>query len=87
MRACFYALLDISHWALPAMPDYSEASQDRFSDRNAYPFDSRGLVFSFAFFTPKGPTGSFYLMDIKDKAGEALRRQQDYRLTVPRTCL
>src|SRR6185436_15082529 len=40
-------------------------------------------VFSFAFFTPKGPTGSFYLMDIRDKAGEAFDGGKTYRLTVP----
>ena len=44
---------DISRWAVPALPDYLKASQDGFSDPNAYPFDSRGLVFTFAFFTPK----------------------------------
>ena len=44
---------DISRWAVPALPDYLKASPDGFSDPNAYPFDSRGLVFTFAFFTPK----------------------------------
>ena len=41
------------------------------------------LEFCFAFFTPKGPTGWFYLMDIRDKAGEALDGANAYRLTVP----
>jgi hypothetical protein len=49
----FIPYFDISRWALPAMPDYLKASLDGFSDPTAYPFDSRGLAFTFAFFTPK----------------------------------
>jgi hypothetical protein len=37
----FAPYFDISRWALPAFPDYLKASQDGFSDPNAYPFDSR----------------------------------------------
>jgi hypothetical protein len=70
-------------WVFPADPQYIKAAQSSYAEADAYPVDARGLVFSFAFFTPKGPTGSFYLMDIRDKAGEALDGANAYRLTVP----
>jgi hypothetical protein len=70
-------------WVFPADPQYIKAAQSGYAGADAYPVDARGLVFSFAFFTPKGPTGSFYLMDIRDKAGEAFDGGKTYRLTVP----
>jgi len=70
-------------WVFPADPQYIKEAQSGYTDADAYPVDARGLVFSFAFFTPKGPTGSFYLMDIKDKDGEAFDGGKIYRLTVP----
>jgi hypothetical protein len=72
-----------SRWALPADPQYIKAAQSGYAEADTYPVDARGLVFTFAFFTPKGGTGSFYLMDIKDKAGEAFDGGKTYRLTVP----
>jgi hypothetical protein len=72
-----------SRWALPADPQYIKAAQSGYAEGDKYPVDARGLVFSFAFFTPKGGTGSFYLMDTRDKAGEAFDGGETYRLTVP----
>src|ERR1700723_3855219 len=61
-----------SHWALPVKPRYMKATQSGSLEADEYPVDARGLVFSFAFFTPKTRTaGSFYLMDIWDKAERA----------------
>jgi hypothetical protein len=80
----FTPYFDISRWALPAMPDYLKASQDGFSSPNSYPFDSRGLAFTFAFFTPKHlGQGQSYLMTIKDKDGHNFDGSKSYRLTVP----
>ena len=80
----FRPYFDISRWALPAMPDYLKASSDGFSDPNAYPFDSRGLAFTFAFFTPKHlGQGQSYLMTLKDKDGQNLDGSKNYRLAVP----
>jgi hypothetical protein len=80
----FKPYFDISRWSLPAMPDYLKASQDGFSDPNAYPFDSRGLAFTFAFFTPKHlGQGQSYLMTVKDKDGQNLDGSKSYRLSVP----
>jgi hypothetical protein len=75
---------DTSRWALPALPDYLKASQDGFTDPAAYPVDSRGLVFTFAFFTPKHlGEGQFYLMTVKDKDGQNFDGSRSYRLAVP----
>jgi hypothetical protein len=80
----FTPYFDISRWALPAMPDYLKASQDGFSDPIAYPVDSRGLTFTFAFFTPKHlGQGQSYLMTIRDKDGQNFDGSKNYRLTVP----
>ncbi|MGB0055585.1 MAG: DUF1254 domain-containing protein [Methyloceanibacter sp.] len=71
------AYFDISRWAVPALPDYLKASQDGFSDPNAYPFDSRGLVFTFAFFTPKHLGGPVLFNDRQGQGRAELRRQQE----------
>ena len=39
-------------WALPADPQYIKAAQSGYAEADTYPVDARGLVFSFAFFTP-----------------------------------
>jgi hypothetical protein len=70
-------------WALPADPQYIKAAQSGYAEADTYPVDARGVVFSFAFFTPKGATGSFYLMDINDETGEAFDGGKTYHLTVP----
>src|SRR6476620_4981241 len=67
----------------PANKQYISEAQSGYAAADAYPVDARGLVFSFAFFTPKGPTGSFYLMGIRDKVGETFDGGKTYRLTVP----
>src|SRR6185436_15881614 len=73
-----------SRWALPAQPEYIKAAQNGFAEADRYPVDARGLVFTFAFFTPKtSGTGSFYLMDIRDKAGDPFDGGRTYHLTVP----
>jgi hypothetical protein len=71
-------------WSLPADPQYIKAAQSGYAEADKYPIDARGLIFAFAFFTPKtSGTGSFYLMDINDKAGHAFDGGKTYRLTVP----
>lgn len=80
----FTPYFDNSRWALPGSSDYLKASQDGFSDPNTYPFDGRGVVFTFAFFTPKHlGQGQFYLMTVKDKDGQNFDGSKSYRLAVP----
>jgi len=74
---------DTSRWA-GAPPAYVKASADGFSDPDRYPVDDRGLVFSFAFFTPKHlGEGQFYLLTIEDRDGQPLNGANTYRLNVP----
>ena len=75
---------DNSRWLLPALPDHVEGAMNDYTDPNDYPVDSRGLVFTFAFFTPKHlGQGQYYLMTIKDKDGNAFDGSATYRLNVP----
>jgi len=78
------AYFDISRWTLPALPDYIKGAAINYTDPDHYPVDDRGLVFTFAFFTPKHlGQGQYYLMTIKDKDGNALNGAATYRLNVP----
>ena len=73
-----------SRWLLPALPDYIKGAGNDYVDADRYPIDDRGLLFTFAFFTPKHlGQGQFYLMTIKDKDGKAFDGAATYRLNVP----
>ena len=75
---------DGSRWTVPALPGYMKSATAGYSDAEAYPVDERGVVFSFAFFTPKHlGEGQFYLMTIKDKDGRDFSGASTYRLKVP----
>jgi hypothetical protein len=83
-QALFSPYFDNSRWALPVSPDYNNTAPTGFADPDVYPVDDRGVVFSFAFFTPKHfGHGQFYLMTIKDKGGQAFHGGDNYRLIVP----
>lgn len=80
----FHPFFETSRWALPALPDYLKAAPAGYAATDSYPVDSRGLLFTFAFFTPKHlGEGQFYLMTIKDKDGDNFDGGKTYRLTVP----
>ncbi len=73
-----------SHWALPTSRELLEGQATFFAKPDSYPVDTRGVTFSFAFFTPKHlGTGSSYLMTIADKDGRFLDGRATYRLNVP----
>jgi hypothetical protein len=56
-------------------PGLIKGLQTQFSDPDSYPVDSRGVIYTMAFFSPKHSAevggGSFYLMTIKDNAGNS----------------
>jgi hypothetical protein len=80
----FHPFFETSRWALPALPDYMKSAPAGYATPDSYPIDSRGLLFTFAFFTPKHlGEGQFYLMTIKDKQGDNFDGGRTYRLTVP----
>ena len=73
-----------SHWALPVSKDLIKATENHFADTNLYPTDSRGIAYSYAFFSPKHlGAGQYYLFAIQDRDGNALNGGNIYRLHVP----
>jgi hypothetical protein len=73
-----------ARWALPASKEVADGLPNFFANPNSYPTDGRGVTYSMAYFSAKHlGTGQFYLMTIKDKAGERLDGSKTYRLTVP----
>ncbi len=73
-----------ARWAVPASPELIEGLSTNFAKRASYPVDRRGLLYSYAYFSPKKlGQGQFYLMTIKDKAGQAFEGGSTYRLAVP----
>lgn len=72
------------HWTLPAMPDVIASYRTSYSDPNAYPVDSRGLGYTYAFVGIRNlGAAQFYLISIKDKDGQAYEGNKTYRLRVP----
>jgi hypothetical protein len=73
-----------SRWMFPAPPELVEAMQNSFSDPDSYPVDVRGLVYTDAFIGFKRlGSGQFYLLNFKDKDGNALDGGKTYRQRVP----
>ncbi len=65
-------------WMFPAFPEMMEAVKVDFADPDNYPVDARGLTYSYAFIGIKRlGAGQFYLISIKDKDGDRVRRWQD----------
>ena len=78
MPACRRSSRRRSRWTFPAPPDLVKAAQDAYADPNAYPVDDRGMAYSYAYIGIKRlGAGQFYLISIRDKDGECLRRRQD----------
>jgi hypothetical protein len=72
------------HWAVPVPKATIDGMSTMFSDPNSYPIDGRAIYFAIAYFSAKHlGIGQFYLMTLKDKAGQPLDGKRTYRLTVP----
>ena len=73
-----------THWGLPAPPAVLKGMMTDFADANEYPVDGRGMVYSYAYFSPKHlGEGQFYLVTINDKEGKPFDGRGNYRLNVP----
>lgn len=73
-----------NHWALPASQEVAEGMPTFFANPDSYPTDGRAVTYSMAYFSTKHlGTGQFYLMTIKDKAGQRLDGSKTYHLTIP----
>lgn len=73
-----------THWSLPGPPELVINTQAGYTDPNAYPVDSRGMVYHYAYIGIKRMgVGQFYMISIKDKDGQNYDGGKTYRLTVP----
>ena len=78
------AFFEGTHWTVPAPPELIEAGKHDFDEPDRYPVDARGLVYHYAYIGIKRlGAGQFYMICIKDKAGEDLDGAKTYRLHVP----
>src|SRR5262249_40827519 len=72
------------HWTLPAMPDLIGSYKPSYGDANAYPVDSRGRGYTYAFVGIRNlGAAQFYLISIKDRDGKPYEGNTTYRLRVP----
>jgi hypothetical protein len=75
---------DDEKWALPVSKELVEGQQTFFTNHDSYVIDNRGLTYTYAFFSAKHlGAGQYYLMTIKDKAGQPFEGGRTYRLIVP----
>ena len=73
-----------ARWALPASQELLAGLQSNYTQPGSYPIEARGILYSMGYFSAKHlGAGQFYLMTIKDKAGNALDGAQTYRMRVP----
>lgn len=73
-----------THWGLPIPQETVEGLQTGFADPNQYGVDGRGVMYHMAYFSPKVlGAGQFYLLNLSDRAGNALDGGKTYRFTVP----
>lgn len=73
-----------TRWAVPIPKQTIEGMGSMFADPNSYAFDGRAVMYSIAYFSPKQlGAGQFYVLAIHDSAGQPLKGDTTYRLTVP----
>jgi hypothetical protein len=73
-----------TRWAVPVPKATLDGMSTMFADPNTYPVDGRAIYFSIAYFSAKHlGTGQFYIMTLKDGAGQSLDGRKAYKLTVP----
>jgi len=71
-------------WTFPILPEVIGGLQSQFANPDSYPVDGRGVTYTMAFFSTKhSGIGQYYLMTLKDKAGQPFDGGNSYRLTVP----
>ena len=73
-----------THWTYPAPMELIKVAQAGYADPNSYPVSERGLAYHYAFIALKRlGAGQFYLLCIKDKAGQSFDGSKTYQLHVP----
>ncbi len=75
---------DGTHWAVPIPKETLDGMGSLFANPNEYAIDGRAVMYHMAYFSVKHlGAGQFYLVSIKDKAGQSFDGAKTYRLTVP----
>src|SRR6476661_5535495 len=60
-------------WVFPIAPDVIGGLQTQFANPDSYPVDGRGVTYTMAFFSTKhSGIGQYYLMTLRDQAGQSL---------------
>ncbi|HEX5105204.1 MAG TPA: DUF1254 domain-containing protein [Pirellulaceae bacterium] len=73
-----------TRWGLPIPKETVAGLGNGFADPNQYGIDGRGVVYHFAYFSPKTfGGGQFYLLNLSDRSGQPLEGNKTYRLTIP----
>jgi hypothetical protein len=71
-------------WGLPIPKETRDGMGSGFAEPNEYGIDGRAAMYHMAYFSPKVfGGGQFYLLNISDRAGNALNGSKTYRLRVP----
>jgi len=73
-----------TNWMTPTLPEAMEGQTTDYADPNKYAVDARGLLYSYGYISIKRVgVGQYYLVNIRDKDGEAYDGAKTYRLHVP----
>ncbi len=73
-----------TQWRSAGPADVVKASASSYAEPDQYPIDLRGMVYTYAYIGIKRlGVGQFYLIVIKDKAGQRMDGANTYRLHVP----
>jgi hypothetical protein len=73
-----------TNWMTPTLPEVVEGQSTTYADPDKYAVDGRGLAYSYAYIALKRlGVGQYYLINIRDKNGEAYDGGKAYHLHVP----
>jgi hypothetical protein len=82
----FPAFFEGTHWMTPTLPEVIAGQSTYYGDPNQYAVDGRGLAYSYAYIAFKRlGVGQYYLINIKDKDGEAYDAPKSIGCTCRRT--
>jgi hypothetical protein len=73
-----------TYWMTPTLPETIEGQATTYANPDHYALDGRGLAYTYAYIALKRlGAGQYYLVNIKDKEGEAYDGGKAYHLHVP----
>jgi hypothetical protein len=82
--AGFPGFFNGTHWTMPTLPEAIEGQATNYANPDKYAVDGRGLAYTYAYIALKRlGAGQYYLINIKDKDGEAYDGGKTYHLHVP----